>query len=152
MPLAALVESTESSSRGDIQLLNVPQEGVLQAWPLVEPLIARAAAQTRKCNLSHLRSQLAEGGAQLWAIWEPTSEAVLAAFVTTLQSYPTGWNTARVVLLGGERMESWRHLLRQVEEWARSEGCDALEIVGRKGWQRVFPDYEHCETLISKEF
>ena len=38
-------------------------------------------------------------------------------------------------------MKLWLHLLDGIEAFARAEGCDAMRIIGRKGWARVLKDY-----------
>jgi len=32
-------------------------------------------------------------------------------------------------------------LMEPLEGWARQNHCDAIEIQGRKGWGRIFPEY-----------
>lgn len=144
-------ESTASFSKDDVKLLAIPPSEVGRVWRIAQEQLALAVSWSRKVDLAEMRERLASGFGQLWMVWAPQQERVLCTFVVELIEYPSGWKTARVVLLGGGSLESWRHLLGDVEAWARAEGCHAVEIVGRKGWQRVFPDYEHCETVIAKE-
>ena len=63
--------------------------------------------------------------AQLWM-----HEA--SAAVTEIVSYPR-LRACRVWLAAGD-LEGIKEIERQVEGWARQNGCARLEIIGRKGW------------------
>jgi hypothetical protein len=149
---ALQAESTESYSKGDAELLAIPPDGIETVWPIARAQLALAASWTRKVDLDVLKTRLQAGIGQLWMVWVPKDELSLATICTDLLVHDTGWKVARVTLIGGGGMDIWRSLLVELEQWAREEGCDAIELVGRKGWQRVYTDYEHCETLIVKEF
>jgi len=144
-------ENTASFSRDEVELLAIPPEGIEHVWPVARSQLALACSWTRKADLDVLRERLLDGFGQLWVIWVPGQKMSLATCVTEIEIADSGWKTARVVLLGGGRLEMWRHLMTDMEDWAKSESCDAIEIVGRPGWRRVFPEYQHCETVIAKE-
>ena len=141
--------STASCSKAE--LVAVPPDGVDGLWVIAEPLLALGASWSRKVSLEDVRERLGAGFGQLWLVFDPATSVVLCAFVSELVDYPSGYRAGRVVLLGGGSLERWRHFLPRIEQWAKQEGCRALEIVGRRGWKRVFPDYEHGETTIVKE-
>ncbi len=48
-------------------------------------------------------------------------------------------------------MARWLHLLTPIENWARAEGCDAMRIMGRRGWSRVLPAYRLTRVVLEKE-
>jgi hypothetical protein len=48
-------------------------------------------------------------------------------------------------------MARWLHLLAPIEDWAKSEGCDAMRIMGRRGWGRVLPTYRLTRVVLEKE-
>lgn len=61
--------------------------------------------------------------------------------------------TKRIVntsLCGGE-LKSLEKLQRETEASAAELGIDAVMIVGRKGWGKVFDDYEEAATVYVKE-
>lgn len=149
MPLPLLSDGLESSST--VELLCLPPEEVDKAWPLVRSLLARVTSLTPKLELEDILALTQSGDFQLWVVWDPASRETLAVFATQLTTYPSGWKTVRINLLAGEEMERWKHLIDGIEQWAIAEGCDAVEIVGRRGWGRVFPDYKLIEHTFSKD-
>lgn len=66
---------------------------------------------------------------QLWRVPE-------ACAVTTVQTFPRA-KVCMILLCGGENMKAWIHHVDDICDWARKQGCDAVEIPGRRGWKRV---------------
>ncbi len=134
-------------------LLAIEPERLGDAWPLAEPHLQRALTRTPKWDLLCCRESCEKGHALLWIAWDPGSKVALGALITDILCYDTSWRAARVICLGGREFKSWgRMALKMLEKWAVAEECDALELVGRKGWGRVFPDYKPIEYVYAKEF
>ena len=55
-------------------------------------------------------------------------------------------DTLRIGLAGGDIYE-----LLEFEIYARAEGFERLEIMGRPGWERVLEGYEKVAVLMRKE-
>jgi len=66
---------------------------------------------------------------QLWA-------APKGCLVTEVADFPR--KRVLNVFLGGGEMRQLVGMKDDVEAWARSIGCDATTITGRRGWSRVF--------------
>jgi hypothetical protein len=39
---------------------------------------------------------------------------------------------------------------KEVAEWAKGHGCDSMEIIGRKGWERQLNEYQATATLLTR--
>ena len=48
-------------------------------------------------------------------------------------------------------MEELIEAEKSIVEWARGHGCNAMEIIGRKGWERQLKDYNAASTVLIKE-
>jgi hypothetical protein len=48
-------------------------------------------------------------------------------------------------------MRRWIGLLERIEEFARTEGCEATRIIGRKGWARVLTSYQTKRIVLEKD-
>lgn len=71
--------------------------------------------------------------------------------VTELCDYPRK-RTCIVRMLGGKSLpQEWRGYLSLVEEWAREQGCSAMEVFGRKGWARKLDGYDLQQVVLRKE-
>ena len=43
------------------------------------------------------------------------------------------------------------HVLESVEKWARDNDCEAIELRGRAGWERVLKDWDLRQIILEKE-
>ena len=149
----APTDNTASFSPADVELLAISPEDVDEIWWLASSQLSLALSWTQKATLESIHKRLLEGGAQLWMAFLPQIDRILGSCVTDLMKWESGHITCRVLLLGGGRIELWRHLMMHLEAYARREGAEAMEVIGRKGWERIFSreGYTHAETTITKE-
>lgn len=107
-----------------------------------------------KFSPEHVVDQCAKGHMQMWlAVREDdASTDYLAALVTELVDYP-GRKVLSIPFLAGSEMASWLHLYPQIEDWAKEQGCGEVEIIGRKGWERVAGPlgFAYSYTTLAKE-
>lgn len=92
---------------------------------------------------AYVWQQIESGHAQLW----PGRKSVA---VTQVCGHSTGQKTLNIWLAAGD-MAELRTMLALGEQWARSIGCDRMELTGRKGWERALPDYDLTAVTLTKE-
>lgn len=87
------------------------------------------------------------GQALLWLIWRaPEIEgAAITQIVITQKS-----RVCMIVACGGDNMRRWLPLVEKIENYARDEGCDAVRILGRKGWTRVLNGYRAPAVILER--
>jgi hypothetical protein len=133
-------------------LVGIPAPALEEAWPNVAPHLARAIAEgDGEMTLDDLKALLAARDAQLWAAVDGEGRTI-GAGCTEIAAYPRR-KVCAVFLWGAAdgRRGEWRGGLGVVERWARLQGCDAVEVRGRKGWARVLPGYEPRRVILRKE-
>lgn len=77
--------------------------------------------------------------AQLWiAGYRGGGEApsIEAVAVTTVSTYASGLKVLEVVLVAGENAKGWVTFEDEFVTWAQRQGCEKIQMIGRKGWQR----------------
>ena len=139
---------SESSSR--VELVAIPPSEIEKVWPMAAPLLKKGIDRTRKIDLEDVFLDLELRNSQLWLVWEITEQKALAALVTQICDYPSGFRTVRMYIAGGSRMWRWMHLRARIEEYAVEEGLDGVELVGRRGWGRLFHDYTETDRTYFK--
>ena len=72
-----------------------------------------------------------------------------SAIVVEIVDYPQR-ATCRIWLAGGD-MEELIQAEKNICIWARERGCDSMEIIGRKGWERQLRDYKPTATVLVKD-
>ena len=93
-------------------------------------------------SLLHVVDAIKDGSAQFF----PLENSVI---VTEIVDYPKR-AVCRIWLAGGE-MDELIEAEKSIVEWAKSHGCDGMEIIGRKGWERQLKDYRPASTVLIKE-
>ena len=131
-----------------VDLVCVPRATVHKVWPKVCDLIYVAMKRGAVSSFKPVHDSVLAGAALLWLAWDGSK--VHAAAVTEL--HKTEWRKVCVIVgCGGTDMKLWLHLLDGIEAFARAEGCDAMRIIGRKGWARVLKDYRVTRVILEKE-
>ncbi len=59
-------------------------------------------------------------------------------------------NTLRIALGGGE-MSDMKEIAKDIEDFARQRHFNAIDILGREGWQKVLPGFKKQSVLLRKE-
>ena len=83
------------------------------------------------------------------AIFYPTK---LGAIVFRIVRYPRK-RMLRIWLAGGDMDSSIDAMLEAAEFHAAQHECDGIEVVGRRGWEKVLKPYgfEHKRVVLIKE-
>ena len=72
-----------------------------------------------------------------------------SAIVVEIVKYPQA-KSCRIWLAGGD-MDELMEAEKKVAKWAKSEGCDGMEIICRHGWKRQLKDYNAVATVLAKD-
>lgn len=112
-------------------------------WAIAAPMLEKALAYQKEHSIEDVADAIDRGDAQLWC----GDKSVL---VTEMLKYPRR-KVCRIWLASGEKDELVYRMLPDVETWAASRGCAAVEVVGRKGWLRLLDGYTQPATVLSKE-
>lgn len=118
----------------------VPIRDFSTEWERCREYLAPAVDPT--WTLEAVELELRERRAVFWPMER-------SAVVTQVMQYPNG-RVLRIWLAGGD-LDELRHFLPAADNYARSEGCVAVEIEGRLGWERVLPGYVKRRVVLVKE-
>lgn len=129
-------------------LVPVDPSLVEDVWPHARALVKSAIDRTELGNFGDIEREVLGGTQQLWLAWNGT--AIEAAAVTRLVLIGSR-KICVLVAVGGCNRKRWLPLLAGIEQFARNEGCRAVRIIGRKGWQRILADYHANYVVMDRE-
>lgn len=136
-----------------MKLAQVPPDLIEPLWPMIGPLLQKAVEfSDGTVSFEGAVKDIMLKRQQLWVAGED-GEPIAAVAVTKLQQLESGVRRASITLLGGED-ESLGGLLdlrKELEEWAKVEGCNQFRVYGRRGWARKLPDYDLKICVLTKE-
>ena len=131
------------------QLICVPPEMTKDIWPFVSGLIYVAMKKGGLSAFAPIQESVLEGRSLLWIAWGGDDRKVEAAAITSIAA--TEWRkVCEVVACAGKGMERWISLLSQIEDYAKTEGCSAMRIIGRRGWIDQLPAYHLKRVVLEK--
>ena len=100
--------------------------------------LAPATVAFENVSRHEIESGIESGDFQLFM--SKNSAAVTCAF----------GNSLRIGLAGGD-LDELLDIEKDICDYARSQGFDSLEIIGRPGWERVLDGYRRTAILLRKE-
>lgn len=135
---------------------------LLSRWPAekVAPLVPQIIECLQKFvdrfpddeTVQNLCQQIEDGALQLWAALDGDRvETVGLTQIKTITA--TGKVQCLVHVAGGEGGLDIGDYLADIEKWAMKQGASEMEIIGRKGWERKFPElgYRATATVFRKK-
>lgn len=117
-----------------------------KVWDKVSPLIERALQYADgKFTIESVKNSLVSRNMQLWVY---INNDIKSCAVTQIHSYPNK-KVCSVLFAAGQDVHEWLQFMTLVEEWARSNLCESIEIYGRPGWERLL-GWERIHVVIRK--
>jgi hypothetical protein len=136
------------SDKAQCQLICIDPARIDEFWPYVAPLIKGAMVRGAITDFAEVEAAVLTGRVLVWIAWNGT--AIKAAAVTQLSTVH-GERFCTIVACGGRDRSEWLPLLAGLERYAKSENCQAMRTFGRRGWERLLPDYRPARVLLQKE-
>src|SRR5690606_31342744 len=121
-------------------------------WPKVAPWIAQAVGEEYVESLEIIKQDAMRGTAQIWVGHSPIDQQIEVVCVTEVHILGKT-RTCVVRWLAGIEVELWSQELEAlIENWAKHHECLAIQVWGRKGWERVCKPlgYSHSFTVLHK--
>lgn len=129
-------------------LVCVPPDQNKAFWPYVEPLLRPAIENVGLSDFDEFAAGVLRGDALLWLVMD--GGKLKAAVTTTFQKVAQD-KICVLTACGGNDMNDWLSLLDKIEAFAKAEGCRAMRIFGRAGWERALDGYRKTAIVIEKE-
>jgi len=130
------------------ELFVVPSDQVDAAWPVLAPIVSRVTDMP--WSLDDIRIELLEKRAQAWGVRHDGN--VVAVVMTRIENTPTH-RYGVVWLAAGTALQDGLQMFREhIEPWMFGEqGCEWVELMGRRGWVKTLPDYE-TQAVVMRKF
>ncbi len=136
---------TNATQNPDVEITVIPNDGSIQKlWHIVEPMFRTATDRSSgRYETSDILSELLSNQSQLWVTFTMDEEPeIIHTINTKITQYPRKKALAVAFGCGLDNLiDEWIDLLNsRLEAFARKNGCDMLEMAGRRGWGRKVRD------------
>lgn len=130
-----------------VELVCVDPDEVAKFWPHTRDLIKAAIDHTGLSDFDAVECDVLRGDQLLWLAWNGTA---IEAAATTKPIKIGARKICVIVACSGHHRERWLPLSEKIEAYAKAEGCEAIRLYGRKGWERVLSDYRVEHVIMEK--
>jgi hypothetical protein len=130
----------------EAELVCVNPAHIDEMWPHVRDKIRAAVERTGLSSFADIESDVLTGMQLCWIAWNGR-EIMAAATTQLVKPYD---KVCVVTACSGYEREQWLPLFKQIEVYAKAEGCMKMRLFGRKGWERVLDGYRVEHVVLEK--
>lgn len=116
--------------------------------PWLTPFLDDFAKKTGLVSAEDVITQAKNADAQLWSYHDGVKFRGVVA--TRIHQTAIGRLCSLWVCIAPDGEELMEGFYSELENWARSIGCYALEIVGRAGWLKKLPGFSKKAVVLEK--
>lgn len=113
----------------------IPKENLEELWPLAERYFINGD-KYGELDIKYHKDNCFSGESILWM-----SRNGKVAVILSVSKYKNG-KECNIIMIAGKHLNTWIDELSEIEGWAARAGCDRMILTGRKGWQKILPEYE----------
>ena len=138
-----------------MKLVNIPSSNLDDVWSLVKKDISEALSYSgNHTDAQFVYDTLKENKMQLWVVWDkdkPTTLEKYYGVVVTEIVKRKLIQSCNIFIVTGRHRQQWQHLISVLEDFAIENNCTNMELIARKGWQRIMEQFDYKQTHVVLE-
>ena len=138
-----------------MNLVNIPSSSIEEVWNLVKKDIAEALSYSgNHTDSDFVYDCVKENKMQLWVVWDkdkPTTLEKYYGVVVTEIVKRKLIQSCNIFIVTGRHRQQWQHLISVLEDFAIENNCTNMELIARKGWQRIMEQFDYKQTHVVLE-
>ena len=138
-----------------MKLVNIPSSNLDDVWSLVKKDISEALSYSgNHTDAQFVYDTLKEDKMQLWVVWDkdkPTTLEKYYGVVVTEIVKRKLIQSCNLFIVTGRHRQKWQHLISVLEDFAIENNCTNMELIARKGWQRIMEQFDYKQTHVVLE-
>jgi len=138
-----------------MNLVNIPSSNLDDVWSLVKKDISEALSYSgNHTDSDFVYDCVKENKMQLWVVWDkdkPTTLEKYYGVVVTEIVKRKLIQSCNIFIVTGRHRQQWQHLISVLEDFAIENNCTNMELIARKGWQRIMEQFDYKQTHVVLE-
>jgi hypothetical protein len=138
-----------------MNLVRIPSSNLDDVWNLVNKDISDALSYSgNHTNAQFVYDCVKENKMQLWVVWDkdkPTTIDKYYGVVVTEIVKRKLIQSCNIFIVTGKHRQKWQHLISVLEDFAIENNCTNMELIARKGWQRIMEQFDYKQTHVVLE-
>lgn len=135
-----------SFDRANVFTVRPEDVEAVRGW--LEPFLTQFERKTFLVAAEDVIRQAKSRDCQLWSYHD--GETFRGVVATRIHETSLGHLCSIWICIGIDATELIEGMHAEIEQWARTIGCYAIEVVGREGWQRKLPGYTRKAVVLEK--
>lgn len=135
----------------EVKLAGINATHVDTVWHEILPYLIKTLEYCdNKYSIKNIYDCLKNREMQLWIAHG--GGGILSFGITQIINYPTQKRLG-IPFIGGKELMRWAHFVNPIKQWAKENGCTAIECFGRPGWEPFARKYgfEKIHTVYKIE-
>ena len=91
---------------------------------------------------------------QLWIVWDKekkkTKDKYYGVVITEVIKRKLR-KSCNIFVVTGKHRQKWQHLISVLEDFALEQECNNMELIARKGWERIMEQFNYKKTHVVLE-
>ena len=138
-----------------MKLIRIPTQELDKVWGLVDKDIRQALAYSGQLTDSEFVLETAkEDKFQVWILWDESQKKTVDKYfgvvVTEIIKRKFG-KVCHIYIMTGKQRHKWQYLIKDIEDFAKKNECQMMELIARPGWQRVLNNFGYNRTHVVLE-
>ena len=138
-----------------MNLVRIPSSNLDDVWNLVIKDISEALAYSgNHTDAQFVYDCIKENKMQLWIVWNKDKSTTLDKYygvvVTEIVKRKLK-QSCNIFVVTGRHRQKWQHLINVLEDFAIENNCNNMELIARKGWQRIMEQFDYKQTHVVLE-
>jgi hypothetical protein len=138
-----------------MKLVNIPSSNLDDVWSLVKKDISEALSYSgNHTDAQFVYDTIKQSKMQLWVVWDKEKEATIDKYygvVVTEIIKRKLIQSCNIFIVTGRHRQKWQHLISVLEDFAIENDCTNMELIARKGWQRIMEQFDYKSTHVVLE-
>jgi len=132
-----------------VELVSIPNNLVNKVWIKVESDIQSAMDRSGNyATPNHFKEWCEKGLCQLWILWDKEAKDQYYGVVVTELNIRPLIKTCNIRIMVGKDRTEWQHHIKIIEDFARKNKCDKMELIARPGWERILKHFNYSKSHV----
>jgi len=138
-----------------MNLVRIPTSNIDDVWNLVKKDIQEALSYSgNHTDSDFVFETLKQQKFQLWIVWDKekktTKDKYYGVVITEVIKRKLR-KSCNIFVVTGKHRQKWQHLISVLEDFALEQECNNMELIARKGWERIMEQFNYKKTHVVLE-
>jgi len=138
-----------------MNLVRIPTSNIDDVWNLVKKDIQEALSYSgNHTDSDFVLETLKQQKFQLWIVWDKekktTKDKYYGVVITEVIKRKLR-KSCNIFIVTGKHRQKWQHLISVLEDFALEQECNNMELIARKGWERIMEQFNYKKTHVVLE-